>query len=124
MTRLAGYLLIAVFFFQTSSTLLTLSYFYFNRSFIAENKCVNRFDAIPVCKGQCYLDKQLKKEEQSKESLPELKQFEFLLFSNHPLKPQVPGLFQIERSKPCVFISCYSGHLHSRGVFHPPCTIS
>ena len=37
--------------------------FYIQQDYIAQNLCINRFDAIPVCKGQCYLKKQLKTNE-------------------------------------------------------------
>jgi hypothetical protein len=54
--------------------------FYAQRDYISKNLCINRFDAIPVCKGQCYLTKQLKENEQREQNLPDLKQKEIQLF--------------------------------------------
>lgn len=55
--------------------------FYINRDYIAENLCVNRFEAIPVCKGQCFLDEKLKENENKQEQrLPDLKQNQIQLF--------------------------------------------
>ncbi len=34
--------------------------------------CVNRMDKIPVCKGQCVLDKNLKQADNNEENLPDL----------------------------------------------------
>jgi hypothetical protein len=51
---------------QLCSGLFIISSFYLNQQEIARTLCVNRFDKIPVCKGSCYLNDQLK-ETQEKE---------------------------------------------------------
>jgi hypothetical protein len=47
---------------QSTKSFWIITTFHINRDYIAENLCVNRFDKIPTCKGQCYLNNQLEKE--------------------------------------------------------------
>lgn len=54
--------------------------FYAQRDYISKNLCVNRFDTTPVCRGRCYLTKQLKESEKKEQDLPEIKQEEIQLF--------------------------------------------
>lgn len=65
---------------QSISKLWVLGSFYLNRNYISANLCVNRFESIPVCKGTCYLNNELKKNEQKEQNLPDLKQKEIQLF--------------------------------------------
>ena len=62
------------------STLCIFTSFYLNQDYISENICVNRFDKIPVCKGQCYLSKELSANEKQEKKFPDLKQKEIQLF--------------------------------------------
>ena len=59
---------------------MILTAFHLNRDYISSNLCVNRFDAIPLCKGSCYLEKQLSDNEQQQQDTPELKLKEISLF--------------------------------------------
>lgn len=72
--------LLFVFAMQSTTNLWILASFYIQRDYIAENLCVNRFDKIPICKGQCYLNKQLKENEKQEQKLPDLRQKEIQLF--------------------------------------------
>ena len=72
--------LLGAFLFQALSGLMILAAFHLNRDYISKNLCVNRFDAIPVCKGACYLEKQLSENEQRQQDEPELKWKEIALF--------------------------------------------
>lgn len=65
---------------QSISKLWVLGSFYLNQDYISANLCVNRFESIPVCKGTCYLNNELKKNEQKEQNLPDLKQKEIQLF--------------------------------------------
>jgi len=76
-------LLIGAFLLQALSSLVILAAFHLNRDYISNNLCVNRFDAIPLCKGSCYLEKQLSDNEQQQQELPELKLKETTLFYDH-----------------------------------------
>jgi len=79
MKRLFSIFLIFVFLIQSTSSLWILVSFRIQRNYIAENLCVNRFEAIPVCKGQCFLEKQLDKNEKREQKFPDLKQKEIQL---------------------------------------------
>ncbi len=55
--------LLFIFTIQTTKSLWIISSFLVNRDYIAKNICINRFDKIPTCKGQCFLTKELNKEQ-------------------------------------------------------------
>lgn len=55
--------LLFIFTFQTTKSLWIITSFQINREYIASNLCINRFDKIPTCKGQCFLTKELNKEQ-------------------------------------------------------------
>lgn len=59
MKRGLVYFLLIIFAFQSTKGLWIVTSFHINRNYIAENLCINRFDKIPVCKGQCFLNQQL-----------------------------------------------------------------
>lgn len=72
--------LLGAFLLQALSSLIILAAFHLNRDYISDNLCINRFDAIPLCKGSCYLEKQLSENEQQQQDQPELKLKEVSLF--------------------------------------------
>lgn len=55
--------LLFIFTFQITKSFWIISSFHINRNYIAKNICINRFDKIPTCKGQCFLTKELNKEQ-------------------------------------------------------------
>ncbi|OMP75869.1 MULTISPECIES: hypothetical protein [unclassified Chitinophaga] len=74
MKKLAAILLIFSLFIQTTANVWLVGLFYLKRDYIATNYCINRFDKIPVCKGSCFLEKQLEKEQEREKRNLELKQ--------------------------------------------------
>lgn len=54
--------------------------FHIQQETIAETLCINRFDLIPVCKGQCYLESQLKNDDKQERNLPDIKLKDTQLF--------------------------------------------
>jgi len=78
--KITSIIVLAVFVFQSTTSFIVLVSFVFNRTYIADNICVNRFDKIPVCKGQCYLTKELKQQAHQEKSFPDLLQKELQLF--------------------------------------------
>jgi hypothetical protein len=115
------YLLLMIFVFQSVSQLWILGAFYVRRDYIANNVCVNRFDAVPICKGQCYLTQELTEHGQEQEQqLPDLKHkgLELLAVSETPCYLE-PPVHQYSLPVP----SAGTGHLSSGflfSVFHPP----
>lgn len=119
--KLITILLIVSFFVQSTSYQFILLFFKLNRDYIAANLCINRFDSIPLCKGSCYLEEQLRKNKQHEDKLPDLKTKEITLYyntSHNELRAPVSDSFVKKYFfYNCPFISaeyCYS-------VFRPPC---
>ena len=105
---------------QSVSKLWVLGSFYANREYITNNLCVNRFDAIPVCKGKCYLEKTLKENEQKERQLPDFKQKEIQLFYQ---KSFFTSLADQQTEIQLSFISLEQKKYHYdflASVFHPP----
>lgn len=80
MKKIVSILLIAALLAQSTSQLWITVAFNLNRDYIAANLCINRFDAMPLCKGSCFLEEQLNKDQQQQQKLPDLKAKEINLF--------------------------------------------
>jgi hypothetical protein len=63
MKKTVVFFLLFIFTLQCTKSLWIITTFHINRDYIAKNICINRFDKIPTCKGQCFLDNQLNKQE-------------------------------------------------------------
>ncbi|MFP9114732.1 hypothetical protein ACLI1A_12390 [Flavobacterium sp. RHBU_3] len=85
MNRLFTYLLLTLFVIQTTSSGWIIASFYANRDYIASNLCINRFDKIPVCRGTCYLNTQLEKNDKKEQKIPNGKEKEIQLFLQQPV---------------------------------------
>lgn len=64
MKKLLSIVLCLCLVWQFSSSLWTVVSFYIQKDYIAENLCVNRFDALSLCNGKCYLEKKLDESKQ------------------------------------------------------------
>ncbi len=122
MRKIIGIFLLVAVLIQSSSDLCIIVSFYLQRNYIAENLCINRFEAIPVCKGQCFLDEKLKQNEEKEKKYPDLRQKDIHLFFQNNFsfefdKPftqyEVHGLIQLQKLLPTEF---------AFSVFHPPKT--
>lgn len=105
---------------QGTSSIWILLSFYMQREYIAENVCINRFDAIPVCMGQCYLQDRLEDNETQDQRLPDVKQKEIHLFlcagAHYNVKKIVVAFNPVFPSVQAGFTS----GAFLRSVFHPP----
>lgn len=63
MKRTLVFFLLFIFILQSTKSLWIITSFHVNRDYIAKNLCINRFDKIPTCKGQCFLNNELSKEQ-------------------------------------------------------------
>ncbi len=99
---------------------MIMGIFYLQRDYIAKNLCVNRFDKLSVCKGQCYLNKKLEYNDTEQQKIPEIKVKEIELnlpiitvFEYHTLY-QESTIYKIR----------YRNTLHVfdilNSIFHPP----
>lgn len=120
MKRAFAIFFLIVFVFQSTSTVWILASFYAQRDYISKNLCVNRFDAIPVCKGQCYLTKQLKENEKKEQNLPDLKQIEIQLFCQNNLSFEFPRTISEERLNTLNFKDNFLSSDYLFSVFRPP----
>lgn len=118
--RIFSIVFLVVVLFQSTSTLWILGAFYLNRDRIANTICVNRFETIPICKGQCYLNKELKENEKRDQNFPDLKQKEIPLFYRHN---EMPDFVNVECHKIVSYAICEAvirtAAFHT-SVFHPP----
>ena len=103
------------------STAVVVLGFVLQREYIAQNLCENRFAEVPICRGSCVLQKDLKKTETEKNKAPDLKQKEILA--------TMPELFyftvvsRVALPIPAlVFTYIEAAPKGIRGpIFHPPC---
>ena len=102
--------------------LVTYANFYHNQDYIAQNLCVNRFDAVLMCNGKCYLKDSLSENHESEDSklpvLPEEERAIYIIpiitsllnpFTSHQLKKDSIAY------KSSVYVFEYLDE-----VFHPP----
>lgn len=122
MKRIVAIFFLITFVFQSTSTLWIMASFYVQRDYISKNLCVNRFDAIPVCKGQCYLNKQLKENEKKEQNLPDLKQKEIQLFVQNNLSFEFTKTIFEERLNTLHTKDNFLSSEYLFSIFHPPQT--
>lgn len=118
MKRFLSILFLFVILFQSLSQLFILGNFYLNRNYIAETKCENRFDKIKLCKGHCYLTKELKESEKKTEKFPDVKQKE-LKFTEQAV--EILSFYFSEDGETTFSSDCrFYISLGPDSVFHPP----
>ncbi|WP_413512391.1 hypothetical protein [Myroides odoratus] len=115
-------LLLLSFIYQNTSSFWILTSFYINQTYIAENICINRFDAIPICYGSCYLQQELSQDSDNKRELPVFKSKEIQpLFSQFQgYEPYVVALVPTDQT---VYPSYHNTLTHTTfifSVFQPP----
>ncbi|MBB5645723.1 hypothetical protein [Pedobacter cryoconitis] len=123
MRKLLSIFLLAAFLFQSTNKLWIMVSFYIQQDYIAKNICINRFDLIPICEGQCYLTSQLKKSDKQEQNIPDIKlkdvqlffaqlvNFKFSFLKSPVLKPTIYPQSQQHQSD----FWC--------SIFHPPQSI-
>jgi hypothetical protein len=120
MKRAFAIFFLIVFVFQSTSTVWILASFYAQRDYISKNLCINRFDAIPVCKGQCYLNKQLKENEKKEQNLPDLKQKEIQLFCQNDFSFEFEKAIIQDRLNEPIHKENFLSSEFLFSFFHPP----
>jgi hypothetical protein len=106
--------------FQSTSTLWILASFYVQRDYISQNICINRFDTISLCKGQCYLSKQLKENEKKEQNFPDLKGKEIQLFFQNNFTFEVPKTTIQDKLNALIYTYNTLSSEFIFSVFHPP----
>ncbi len=105
---------------QNSKSLWIVTSFQINREYIASNLCINRFDAIPLCKGQCFLNSALEKEQKSNQKtvLALEKEVLFLVPFQITINPPIPSLSTADRK--CFFYKEGEYSKHTLIFDNPP----
>jgi hypothetical protein len=106
------FLLLILFMIQTSKSLWIVTSFQINREYISSNLCINRFDAIPLCKGQCFLNSALEKEQKTNQKtvLTLEKEVLFLAPLEISVNSPLPSLLTDERKYFQYKVGLYSKH--------------
>ena len=122
MKKLFTLILVIVFVMQSTVQVWIIASFYINRDYISTTLCINRFEEIPTCKGQCFLDNELKEsEKKQKEELPNLKQKEVqLIFTSHSLVSNTRLVYLLKPETPR---NKKQNRVLSKfvfSIFHPP----
>lgn len=120
MKKILVIVFLIAFLFQSSGKLWVLVSFYAQREYIAEKLCVNRFDLLPLCQGQCYLGEQLKENEKKEQNLPDIKQKELQLFCQSNISFQLNKLAIELPATHFHRTLAFSSSTFLFSVFHPP----
>ena len=121
MKKILIHILLLTFVFQSTCNFWIIISFYANRAYISENICINRFDKIPVCKGQCFLNEKLQDNQKQEQKLPDLKGKEIQLFCNTvEYTPNQPLLFFQEYPRPDIIPDFTLIRTLPSSIFHPP----
>src|SRR5688572_19768682 len=102
-----------------------VTYFQINRAYIAEFLCLSRNDAMTLCKGQCYLKKNLELAGKEEQSAPATE-------SSSGKKVEIPVFIitddPFQSARPCTFASTNFQPIDltladfTILIFHPPST--
>lgn len=124
MRKLVTILFLLVFLLQTFSQVCILLSFYINRDYISSNICINRFDAIPVCKGSCVLERNLKDNEKNEQTgtTAKIKEWQPVICQEY----NSSGIVSPESVAPSYptlrFVPELQGHQYS--ILRPPISLS
>lgn len=115
-------LLLLSFIYQNTSSFWILTSFYINQEYIADNICINRFDAIPICYGSCYLQSELSEDSDKKMELPQLKMKEVqpLFSQSMAYEPYVVHTILLEHIPYPSYVNTLEIIPFVSAVFQPP----
>ena len=111
-------LLILLTGLQTFSRLWVLLDFEINKSYIAENLCVNRATPGSCCKGKCYLKKELNRDQNQQQPVNTGQKDDSPLFAQEPLSWNFSGITPPEKIKHPYLCGRSQDYFFS--VFEPP----
>lgn len=120
MKKCTIYSILILLLFQNAGSLWIIGDFYINQDYIAKNLCINRFDAVPLCKGRCYLAKELKGAEKQQQKIPAVTYKEVQLFFEKAVlsMPDAPA-DRIRKTFPSLIISRIR-EIFIFSIYHPP----
>ncbi len=119
---MAALLLISSLFLHASCRLGVLAWFYLNRSYIAAELCINRFEPASDCAGSCQLDNTLAQLDHEQESLPDylLQVQEILLYYRDSTSFTLTRYPQPGTPRQYSCASIMMDNRNSEDIFKPP----
>ena len=98
-----------------------IGYYYANKTYIASQLCVNKDKPKSCCEGTCYLNKQLKKAEESQDNkLPAyLKSIEKDVFNQQVFLEIISVCFSTINTQHMPYHNSYN-FIHQASIFQPP----
>jgi len=100
-----------------------IAYYYLNTDYIVEFLCINKEKPESKCNGKCYLNSELKQDQENKKDLPlsinEIKDAQFVVEIIKFLSNQEAPINSSTSSFLCM--SDYSQEFH-KDIFRPPIT--
>jgi hypothetical protein len=112
--------ILILFVFQNTSSVWIITTFYINQDYIAKNICINRFDAVPVCKGQCFLDKELKASEKQEQKIPNAIYKEIQLFCENQIDFSFPEVIISFQKRVSILQKDNLKSTFIFSIYHPP----
>lgn len=109
-----------LFVFQNAGSLWIIGDFYINQDYIAKNLCINRFDAIPMCNGKCYLENKLKRSEKGEQKFPTVIYKEVQLFFESPIRFSFAVMRFVFKKKYPVLQAGSQKFNFIFSIYHPP----
>lgn len=120
MRKFISIFILVLLLLQSTSKLWIVLSFYIQQEVIAKTKCINRFDLIPICKGQCYLDKQLKNNDKQERSLADVKVKEVQLYLSFGVEFKFSSKSLVLQSPIPCFQKANDLNCYIANVFRPP----
>lgn len=116
--------MIIAFLVQSTSQLWIIAAFKINQDYIAANLCINRFDAMPVCKGSCYLENQLNQDQKQQQKSPDLKTKEInIICQNRSVELPQQILITGRKDTSPAHNTAFNSSEYLRSIFRPPSII-
>jgi len=119
--KLLSIILAFLIFSLSIRDLFTYSYFVINQDFIVENFCINKDKPQLMCNGSCYLNKNLKDNQDTTDKIPNpLKEkkstIEYLVIENLLWKTEI----KIDYHSPILEKENFFSYNYLSEIFHPP----
>lgn len=106
--------------FQNAGSIWIIGDFYINQDYIAKNVCINRFDAVPICNGKCYLENKLKENDKQDQKFPTVTYKEVQLFLQTPAQFSFTVIgFIFKKKYPMLQIGNQNSN-YVFSIYHPP----
>ncbi|SCY75630.1 hypothetical protein SAMN02927916_3217 [Flavobacterium anhuiense] len=112
--------ILILFAFQNAGSIWIIGDFYINQDYIAKNLCINRFDAVPICNGKCYLENKLKASEKQEQKFPTVTYKEVQLFLQQPQQFSFTAIYFVFKNEYPMLDKSSQKSDYIFSIYHPP----